>query len=62
MKDSRNANVETAFEVGATTATLLKSGTIASGAIIADQVEQLGTTTELTVCANRGAVQRLYVE
>lgn len=60
MKDSRNANVETAFEVRA--ATLLESGTIASGGIIADQVAQLDATTELTVCANMGAVQRLYVE
>lgn len=55
MKDSKNADVEIALGVGATTATLLESGTIASGGFITSQVAQLGTTTGLTVFADMGA-------
>ncbi len=55
MKDSRNADVETAFGVGATTTVLLESGIIESGGIITGAVTQLGATTGLTAIANLGS-------
>ncbi|KAI4445185.1 hypothetical protein C823_007692 [Eubacterium plexicaudatum ASF492] len=54
MKDSRNADVEIALGVGVTTATLLESGTIASGGFVASQIAELGATTGLTVFADMG--------
>lgn len=55
MKDSRNADVETALGAGATTAVLLETGIIGSGGLISGAVAELGTATGMTVFANMGS-------
>lgn len=55
MKDSRNADVETALGVGTTTAVLLESGVISSGGLVTGAVAQIGSATGMTVFANIGS-------
>lgn len=52
MKDSRNADVETALGVGATTAVLVETGIIESGGLITGAVAELGATTGMAVFSN----------
>lgn len=52
MKDSRNADVETALGVGATTAALVETGIIESGGLITGAVAELGATTGMAVFAD----------
>ncbi len=55
MKDSRNADVETALGAGTTAAVLLETGIISSGGVVTGAIAELGATTGMTVFANMGS-------
>lgn len=53
MKDSRNADIEIATGVGATTAALTGTGVITSGSIVSGMVAEMGAATGLAGIAGR---------
>ena len=55
MKDSKNADIETALGAGTTTAVLLEAGVIGSGGLVTGAVAELGAVTGMTVFAEMGS-------
>lgn len=55
MKDSRNADIETALGAGTTTAVLVETGIIGSSGLVSGAVAELGAATGMTVFANMGS-------